>query len=63
MATKKDADEAAEAPEEAAPKGKHGQLIQQAESLLHPPTGGYVQADEDFDRGVQAVIDLLRSDT
>jgi hypothetical protein len=36
-------------------------LIEQAESLLRPPTAGYSSADESFNRGVEAVLRLLRA--
>jgi hypothetical protein len=56
MATEKKTE--AEAPAKA--KAKLEDVIEQAEALLHPPTAAYVEADEHFDRGVKAVLDLLR---
>ena len=37
-------------------------LVKKAEALLHPAAGGYDHAAENYDAGVQAVIDLLRSE-
>ena len=37
-------------------------LVKKAEALLHPPAGGHDHAQENYNAGVQAVIDLLRAE-
>ena len=54
------ADKAKEAPAKAKPS-ESDVLIEEVEALLVPPAAGYNGHDADFNRGVQAVLDLLRS--
>jgi len=51
-----------EAPKESPADRKLKAVIKKAEGLLHPPMGGYDHANEQYDAGVQAVIDLLKAE-
>jgi hypothetical protein len=55
-------DDEASAESEEAP-AKSDSLVEKAEALLVPPAAGYNSHDQDYNRGVQAVIDLLRSES